>query len=489
MIKKKLRDILYQVALKEVHGSTDISVEHIIFDSREVGKNDVFVALKGSASDGHAYIDSAIEKGAVAIVCEELPEKRHENIHYFKVENCHVALALMARNYFDDPSKQLKLVGVTGTNGKTTTCTLLYELFKGMGYPVGLISTVVNKINDKEYPTKHTTPNPVTLNQLLHEMVEEGCEYCFMEVSSHAIHQERIGGLHFTAAGFTNITHEHLDYHNTFKEYLDVKKRFFDELPASAIAVTNLDDKNGLVMLQNTKAKKMTYGLRSMADYKAKVLENQFSGLVMQVENTELYTRLVGDFNAYNILLVYSIADVLTENPIEVLRVISNLSPVEGRFEYFKSKTGVIGIVDYAHTPDALENVLKTIGNIRTKNETVFTVVGCGGDRDTTKRPTMAKIACELSDRVLLTSDNPRTEDPDAIIADMMKGVEPHNFKKTLSISNRREAIKTAATMAEKDDIILIAGKGHETYQEINGVRHDFDDLEILKEILLKLDK
>jgi UDP-N-acetylmuramoyl-L-alanyl-D-glutamate--2,6-diaminopimelate ligase len=489
MIKKKLRDILYQVALKEVHGSTDISVERIIFDSREVGKNDVFVALKGSASDGHAYIAGAIDRGAVVIVCEELPEKLQESIHYFKVENSHVALALMARNYYDNPSKQLKLVGVTGTNGKTTTCTLLYELFKGMGYPVGLISTVVNKINDKEYPTKHTTPNPVTLNQLLHEMVEEGCEYCFMEVSSHAIHQERIGGLHFTAAGFTNITHEHLDYHNTFKEYLEVKKRFFDELPSSAIAITNVDDKNGMVMLQNTKAKKMTYALKSMADYKAKVLENQFSGLVLQLENTELYTRLVGDFNAYNILLVYSIADVLTENTIEVMRVISNLSPVEGRFEYFKSKTGVIGIVDYAHTPDALENVLKTIGNIRTKNETVFTIVGCGGDRDKAKRPTMAKIACELSDRVILTSDNPRTEDPDTIITDMMNGVEPHNFKKTLSISNRREAIKTAATMAEKDDIILIAGKGHETYQEINGVRHDFDDLEILKEILLKLDK
>jgi UDP-N-acetylmuramoyl-L-alanyl-D-glutamate--2,6-diaminopimelate ligase len=489
MMNTKLRNILYEVPLKEVHGTTDIEIERIIFDSREVGQNDVFVALKGSASDGHKFIDTAISQGASVVVCEELPASLNEDVNYCKVENSHVALAMMARNYFDNPSKKLKLVGVTGTNGKTTTCTLLYELFKGMGYPVGLISTVVNKINDKEYPTKHTTPNPVALNQLLHEMVEEGCEYCFMEVSSHAIHQERIGGLHFTLGGFTNITHEHLDYHKTFKEYLNVKKRFFDELPANAIAVTNVDDKNGLVMLQNTKARKVTYALKNIADYKSKVLENQFSGLVMMIENTELYTRLVGDFNAYNILLVYSIADLLTNNPIEVLRVISNLAPVEGRFEYFKSKTGVIGIVDYAHTPDALENVLKTIGNIRTKNETVFTVVGCGGDRDKTKRPTMAKIACELSDKVMLTSDNPRTEDPSLIIEDMMKGVEPQHFKKTLSITNRKEAIKTAASMAEKDDIILIAGKGHETYQEINGVRHDFDDLEILKEILQKLDK
>ena len=489
MMNKNLRNILYEVPLKAVHGSTDVEIKKIIFDSREVGDDDVFVALKGSNSDGHTYIDKAIEQGASVIVCEDLPESMKAEVNYCKVEDTHVALALMARNFYDHPSKKLKLVGVTGTNGKTTTCTLLYELFKGMGYPVGLISTVMNKINDKEYPTKHTTPNPIALNQLLHEMVEDGCEFCFMEVSSHAIHQERIGGLHFVLAGFTNITHEHLDYHKTFKEYLNVKKRFFDELPSDAIAVTNVDDKNGLVMLQNSRAKKVTYALKNIADYKAKVLENQFSGLVMMVENTELYTRLVGDFNAYNILLVYSIADLLTNNPIEVLRVISNLAPVEGRFEYYKSKSGVIGIVDYAHTPDALENVLKTIGNIRTKNETVFTVVGCGGDRDTTKRPTMAKIACEWSDKVMLTSDNPRTEDPGLIIEDMMKGVEPQHFKKTFSITNRGEAIKTAASMAEQGDIILIAGKGHETYQEINGVRHDFDDLEILKEILQKLDK
>lgn len=488
-MNKNLRNILYEVSLQEVHGTTDVEIENLIFDSREVGQNDVFIALKGSASDGHAFIDGAIAKGATVIVCEDLPEKRNDEINYCKVNNSHVALAMMARNYFDHPSKKLKLVGITGTNGKTTTCTLLYELFKGMGYPVGLISTVVNKINDKEYPTKHTTPNPIVLNQLLHEMVEDGCEYCFMEVSSHAIHQERVGGLHFVLAGFTNITHEHLDYHKTFKEYLNVKKRLFDDLPKGSFAVTNADDKNGEVMLQNSKAKKVTYALKNVADYKAKVLENQFSGLVMMIENTELYTRLVGDFNAYNVLLVYAIADILTDNPIEVMRVISKLSPVEGRFEYVKSKTGIIGIVDYAHTPDALENVLKTISNIRTKNETVFTVVGCGGDRDRTKRPTMAKIACELSDKVMLTSDNPRTEDPEAIIDEMMKGVEPQHFKKTLSITKRKEAIKTAASMAEKDDIILIAGKGHETYQEINGVRHDFDDLEILKEILQKLDK
>jgi UDP-N-acetylmuramoyl-L-alanyl-D-glutamate--2,6-diaminopimelate ligase len=489
MMHKNLRNILYEVSLQEVHGTTDVEIKNLVFDSREVSQNDVFIALKGSASDGHAFIDSAISKGATVIVCEKLPEQLNEEINYCKVNNSHSALAIMAGNFFDHPSKQLKLIGITGTNGKTTTCTLLYELFRAMGYPVGLISTVVNKINDKEYPTKHTTPNPLVLNKLLHEMVQDGCEYCFMEVSSHAIHQERIGGLKFMLAGFTNITREHLDYHKTFKEYLNVKKRLFDDLPKGAIAITNADDKNGEVMLQNSKAKKVTYALKNIADYKAKVIENQFSGLVMMIEKTELYTRLVGDFNAYNVLLVYAIAETLTQNPIEVMRVISNLSPVEGRFEYVKSKTGVIGIVDYAHTPDALENVLKTISNIRTKNETVFTVVGCGGDRDRTKRPIMAQIACELSDKVMLTSDNPRTEDPDKIIEEMMQGVEPQHFKKTLSISNRREAIKTAATMAEKDDIILIAGKGHETYQEINGVRHDFDDLEILKEILQKLDK
>lgn len=486
---KRLRDILYGVAIQEINGSTDAEVGKLVFDSREVMAGDVFVAIRGTQSDGHDYISSAEKSGAKAIVCEELPDKTSDELNYFVVENTHKALALMAANFYDHPSKKLKLVGITGTNGKTTTTTLLYNLFTEMGYMVGLISTVENRIGDEVIPTKHTTPNTVALNKLLAQMVDAGCEFCFMEVSSHAIHQERVGGLSFAVGGFTNITHEHLDYHKTFKEYLNVKKRFFDELPSKAVAITNIDDKNGRVMLQNTKAKKSSYALKNLADYKAKILENQFSGLVLSIQNTELYTRLIGDFNAYNILLVYAIADQLTENPIEIMRVISKLNAVEGRFEFIKSKGGIIGIVDYAHTPDALENVLKTIKNIRTGNETVFTLVGCGGDRDRTKRPVMAKIACDWSDKVILTSDNPRTEDPEAIIEEMKKGVDGTHFKKTLSISNRGEAIKTACSLAEKNDIILIAGKGHETYQEINGVRHDFDDLEILKETLQKLDK
>ena len=486
---KRLRDILYGVAIKEVNGSTDVEVNKIVFDSRAVEFGDVFIAIRGSQSDGHDYIALAEKGGAKAIICEELPSNPNDETNYFVVENTHKALALMATNFYDHPSKKLKLVGITGTNGKTTTTTLLYNLFTEMGCKVGLISTVENRIGDKVIPTKHTTPNPVALNELLSKMVEAECEFCFMEVSSHAIHQRRIGGLRFAGGGFTNITHEHLDYHKTFKEYIQVKKEFFYLLSADAFAVTNVDDNNGMVMLQNSKAKKVTYALKNMADYKAKVLENQFSGLVLSLQGTELYTRLIGDFNAYNILLVYAIADILTENPIEVMRIISKLESVEGRFEYHRSDTGVIAIVDYAHTPDALENVLSTIKNIRTGNETVFTVVGCGGDRDRTKRPEMARIACEGSDKVVLTSDNPRTENPEAIIEEMMTGVDGVNYKKTLSIVNRKEAIKSACSMAEKGDIILVAGKGHETYQEINGVRHDFDDLEILIETLKKLNK
>ncbi|MEX1190697.1 MAG: UDP-N-acetylmuramoyl-L-alanyl-D-glutamate--2,6-diaminopimelate ligase [Brumimicrobium sp.] len=486
---KNLRDILYGCSIKEVIGKTDVEIKNIVFDSRKIDKEDVFVAIKGAAVDGHSFIDKAIEGGALAIVCEDKPKDVKAGINYIIIEDAHFALSVMANNFFDQPSKKLKLIGITGTNGKTTTTTLLFQLFRELGRSVGLISTVVNKINDRAIPTERTTPDPVSINQLLNNMVEAGCEYCFMEVSSHAIHQKRIGKLYFSGGAFTNITHEHLDYHKTFKEYLNVKKAFFDGLPKEAFAVTNTDDKNGEVMLQNCKAQKITYGLKNIADYKAKVLENNFSGLVLTLQGTELYTRLIGDFNAYNILLVYAVAEQLEENTIEILRIISKLVPVEGRFEHFKSESGVIGIVDYAHTPDALENVLKTIKNIRTGNETVFTLVGCGGDRDRTKRPTMANIACELSDKVILTSDNPRTEDPEAIIEEMMTGVGGEHFKKTLSISNRKEAIKTACTMAEKDDIILIAGKGHETYQEINGVKHDFDDLEILKELLIKLNK
>lgn len=383
----------------------------------------------------------------------------------------------------------MKLIGVTGTNGKTTISTLLFNLYSELGYQCGLISTVVNKIIDREIPTKHTTPNPITLNALLREMVDEGVSHCFMEVSSHAIHQDRIGGLVFAGGAFTNISHDHLDYHKTFKEYINVKKAFFDALPSHAFALTNLDDKNGEVMLQNTKAKKRSYAMKSMADYKVKVLENQFSGLVLSINGTELWTKLIGDFNAYNMLCVYGISQELGEDSTEVLTVLSQLNPVDGRFQFVRSNSGITAIVDYAHTPDALKNVLKTIENIRTKNETVFTVVGCGGDRDRSKRPEMASIACNHSDKVILTSDNPRTEDPNTIIDEMMTGVDGANFKKTLAITDRAQAIKTAISMAEKDDIILVAGKGHEKYQEINGVRYDFDDLAIVKELFEKLEK
>lgn len=486
---QKLRNILYGVSLKQVIGSTDFSVSEIVFDSRKANKDTVFVAIKGAISDGHDYIKSTTEAGCKAIICETLPNNKVEGVNYIQVENTHKSLAIMANNFYNEPSKKIKLVGITGTNGKTTTTTLLYKLFTKLGHKVGLISTVVNKVGEKDIKSTHTTPDPISLNKLLAQMVEEGCSHCFMEVSSHAIHQERITALTFAGGAFTNISHDHLDYHETFKEYIHVKKRFFDDLPQNAFALTNTDDKNGEVMLQNTKAKKYSFSLKSISDYKVKVLENQFSGLVLSIEGTELWTRLIGDFNAYNILTVYAIADLLGEDKVNVLTVLSTLESVEGRFQYIQSTTGVIAIVDYAHTPDALKNVLKTIKNIRTGNETVFTVVGCGGDRDKTKRPKIAKIACDLSDKVIITSDNPRTEDPDLIIADMMTGVGGEHFKKTLSITNRKEAIKTACVMAEKNDIILIAGKGHEKYQDINGIKHDFDDLQTIVELLKTLEK
>jgi UDP-N-acetylmuramoyl-L-alanyl-D-glutamate--2,6-diaminopimelate ligase len=486
---KKLRDIFYGVSLTEVIGSTDNQVGEIVFDSRKASGNSLFVAIEGGIADGHDFIDQVIEKGCQHIVCQQLPENVRKDVGYYVVADSHAALAIIAANFYENPSEKLTLVGITGTNGKTTTTTLLHKLFLDLGHKVGLISTVVNKINDESIPSTHTTPDPVTLNGLLARMVDDGCDYCFMEVSSHAIHQRRIWRLKFALGGFTNITHEHLDYHKTFKEYIHVKKAFFDGLAKEAIAISNADDKNGAVMLQNSNARHVFYGLKSVADYKAKVLENQFSGLVLSIDSQELWTRLIGDFNAYNLLLVYAVAMELEQDQVEVLRIMSTLNSVEGRFEYVQSQEGIIAIVDYAHTPDALENVLKTIKNIRTGNETVFTIIGCGGDRDRSKRPTMAKIACEWSDKVVLTSDNPRTEDPESIIEEMMTGVEGQHFKKTLSITNRKEAIKSACSMAEKGDIILIAGKGHETYQEINGVRYDFDDLEIVKELLTKLNK
>ena len=485
---KHLRDILYGVSLVSVQGNMDVPVDEIIFDSREARSGVVFVAIQGTRSDAHDFIPAVIAAGCEVIVAQRAVEVP-EGVTLVVVDDSAKALGIMATQFFDEPSRQLKLIGITGTNGKTTTTTLLHKLFMELGHTSGLLSTVVNKIGDVEIPSTHTTPNPVALNALLAQMVENGCEYCFMEVSSHAVSQHRIAGLYFAGAAFTNITHDHLDYHGTFKAYIGAKKAFFDMLPAGAFALTNADDKNGMVMLQNTKAKKYTYALKSIADFKAKVIENQFSGLVLNLAGTELWSRLIGDFNAYNLLTVYGISQLLEQDSIEVMTVLSRLESVEGRFEYIRSNGGVTAIVDYAHTPDALENVLKTIANIRTKNETVFTVIGCGGDRDRAKRPLMAKIACELSDKVIITSDNPRSEDPATIIEEMMAGVEGQHYKKTLSVQDREQAIKTACAMAEPGDIILVAGKGHEKYQEIKGVKYDFDDLQIVKQLFEKLEK
>lgn len=484
-----LKDILYKVPIEAVHGSTDIAVNKIEFDSRKVELNDLFVAIKGTLSDGHNFIEKAVNQGAIAIICEEFPDKIINGVTYVKVENSNEALAYLANNFFDNPSSKLRLVGVTGTNGKTTIASLLYQMFKKAGYKVGLLSTVKIMVDETEHKATHTTPDSLTINHYLNEMVEVGCEFCFMEVSSHGIHQKRTEGLHFEGGIFTNLSHDHLDYHSSFAEYRDVKKVFFDNLPKSAFAITNVDDKNGSVMLQNTKAKKITYAIKSYADYKAQVLENQFTGLLLKINNNEVWTKLIGSFNAYNLLAIYATAVELGIEQNEALRLLSELESVSGRFQYFISEGKITAIVDYAHTPDALENVLNTINDIRTKNEELITVVGCGGDRDKTKRPIMAKIASEFSTKAIFTSDNPRTENPEAIIEEMEKGVEAQNFKKTVSILDRKQAIKTACQFAQANDIILIAGKGHETYQEINGVRHDFDDLKIVRELLNQLNK
>ncbi|CAM1339302.1 UDP-N-acetylmuramoyl-L-alanyl-D-glutamate--2,6-diaminopimelate ligase [Tenacibaculum aestuarii] len=475
---KNLKDILYKVSVSEVYGNTDVAVNAIQFDSRQVQDNDVFVAQKGVRVDGHQYIEKAINLGAKAIICEEIPEGRSEQVTYIKVEDSNVALAIIAANYYNNPSKSLQLVGVTGTNGKTTIASLLYQLFKKAGYKVGLLSTVTIMVDENEYKATHTTPNSVAINNYLSMMVEEGVEYCFMEVSSHGIHQKRTEGIEFAGGVFTNLSHDHLDYHETFAEYRDVKKSFFDSLPKSAFALVNIDDKNGQVMLQNTKATKQTYALKTIGDFKAKVLEKRFSGTLLTINGIEVWTKLIGEFNAYNLLAIYGVAELLGLEKLEILRIVSELESVSGRFQYTISDGGVTAIVDYAHTPDALKNVLQTINDIRTGNETVITVVGCGGDRDATKRPKMALIASQLSNQAIFTSDNPRTEDPQLIIDQMEEGVSAENYKKTLSILDRRQAIKTACKLAKSGDIILIAGKGHETYQEINGVRHHFDDLE-----------
>lgn len=485
---KLLSEILYKTRMEEVIGSTHMAISSVTFDSRKVKKDTLFVATRGTATDGHKYIETAIQAGAVAVVCEELPETLKENVTYVKVTDSTHALGFIACNYYDNPSQKLKLVGVTGTNGKTTTVTLLFNLFRTLGCNVGLLSTVQNKINNNVIPSTHTTPDALSLNELLATMVEKGCDYAFMEVSSHAVVQNRIAGIHFTGAVFTNITHDHLDYHKTFDEYIKAKKRFFDNLSEDAFAITNKDDKNGMVMLQNTKAHKYSYSLKNVADYKCRIIENHLNGLLLNINNHEVWVKLIGTFNAYNVLAVFAVAHLLKQDVINILTTLSNLNSVEGRFQYVKSNGGIIGIVDYAHTPDALKNVLETIKDIRTGNENVITLVGCGGDRDAAKRPVMANIACQYSNKVILTSDNPRSEDPEEILNQMQAGVEPGDVKKTLRISDRKEAIKTACTLAQKGDIILIAGKGHEKYQEIKGVKHPFDDLEILKETIKTLD-
>ena len=484
-----LKDILYKVAIIAVNGSTDIAIDKMDFDSRKIEKNDVFIAIRGSISDGHDYIEKAIQQGAAAVICDTFPDVLVKGITYVQVKDTNSALAYMAANYFGDPSEKLKLVGITGTNGKTTIASLLYQLFKKAGFKVGLLSTVKILVDEKEYKATHTTPDSITINHYLAAMNDAGVEYCFMEVSSHGIHQKRTEALHFVGGIFTNLSHDHLDYHPTFAEYRDVKKSFFDNLPKSAFALVNIDDKNGQVMLQNTAAKKLTYALKSYADYKAQILENQLSGLLLKINGNEVWVKLIGTFNAYNLLAIYGAAVQLGLESLEVLRLLSDLESVSGRFQFIVSTTNITAIVDYAHTPDALENVLKTINDIRTKNEQLITVVGCGGNRDKAKRPIMGGIASELSDKAILTSDNPRDEDADVIISEMEQGVAPQNYKKLLTISDRKQAIKTACQLAQPNDIILIAGKGHETYQEIKGIRQHFDDMETVKEILEQLNK
>ena len=476
----QLQDLLYGVAIQSLIGMPNVEVADLAFDSRAVKNNTLFFAIGGTVVDGHNYIEQTILAGARVIICEIIPDSLSAHVTYVEVENSAKALGIVASNFYDNPSQKLKLIGITGTNGKTTIATLLFQLFRGLGAKVGLISTVQNHINDLIIPATHTTPNPIALNALLKEMLNAGCEYCFMEVSSHAVVQHRIDGLTFLGGVFSNITHDHLDFHKTFDSYLKAKKKFFDQMPKTAFVLTNADDKNGMVMLQNSKARKKTYALKQMADFKAKIIENKFSGLNLDIDHTDVFFKMVGSFNAYNLLAAYGTAILLEQDKLAVLTVLSTLSGAEGRFDYTVSKQGIIGIIDYAHTPDAVQNVLSTIANIRKGNEQVITVIGCGGDRDKTKRPIMAQVACDWSDKVILTSDNPRTENPQTIISEMEKGVSPTNQRKTLSITDRKQAIKTACHIAQPGDIILIAGKGHEKYQEINGVRNHFDDKEVL---------
>jgi len=472
-----------------VFGVTALVIENLVFDSRKVVHNDVFVAQKGVSVDGHLYIDKAINSGATAIVCESFPHAQKEGITYIQVADANVALAIMASNFYDNPSSKIPLVGVTGTNGKTTIASLLYQLFKKAGYKVGLLSTVKVLVDETEFKATHTTPDSISINFYLDKMIDAGVDFCFMEVSSHGIHQKRTEGLTFAGGIFTNLSHDHLDYHKTFAVYRDVKKVFFDSLPKSAFALTNVDDKNGNYMLQNTKAKKRTYALQTLADFKVKILEKQLSGTLISVDGTEVWTKLIGVFNIYNLTAIIATAELLGLEKLEVLTIVSELESVSGRFEYLVSEGGITAIVDYAHTPDALKNVLETINDIRTGNEKVITVVGCGGDRDKIKRPKMSHIASQLSNQAVFTSDNPRTENPQTILEEMEVGVSAENYRKTLTVLDRRQAIKTACKFAEAGDIILIAGKGHENYQEINGVRTHFDDLEEVKNCFNQLKK
>ena len=485
-----LQDILYKVPIRSVKGNTSADIKDLQIDSRRVTPGSAFIAIRGTVSDGHQYISVAEANGAAVIICEELPSAMNDEITYVQVADSGEAAGVMAHNFFGHPSESLKLVGVTGTNGKTTIATLLFKLFSALGHYCGLISTVQNQIGDRIIPSTHTTPDAIHLNALLKQMVQAGCHYVFMETSSHALHQHRVAGLKYSGALFSNITHDHLDYHKTFDEYIRVKKSFFDSLPAEAFAISNADDKRGPVMLQNTNAEKYYYSLKTTADFKGKILENGLTGLLMTINDQEVHFRLIGEFNAYNLLAVYGAAVCLGQDKNEVLRILSQMTGAEGRFEYYVStKERVIGIVDYAHTPDALINVLATIKKLRKGNEQVITVVGCGGDRDKTKRPLMGEAACEYSDRVIFTSDNPRTEDPLQILKDMETGLSTAAKRKYIAIADRKEAIKTAVSLAHKEDIILVAGKGHEKYQEINGVKHPFDDKEVLLEMYRLLEK
>jgi UDP-N-acetylmuramoyl-L-alanyl-D-glutamate--2,6-diaminopimelate ligase len=487
---KTLAEILSNIQVLESSGSTDVAIAALQMDSRKVKAGDCFIAVKGTATDGHTYIDKCIAQGAVAVVCEVMPADINAGITYIKVANSGKALGVMAGNFYDNPSANMKVVGVTGTNGKTSTVTLLFRLFRKLGYNVGLLSTVQNQINETIIESTHTTPDAIALNALMQQMFDAGCEYCFMEVSSHAVDQNRIAGLQFTGAVFSNITHDHLDYHKTFENYLKTKKRFFDELTAKAFALTNIDDRNGAVMLQNTKAHKHTYALKSPGEFKCKVMENNVSGLQLELDGVEMHTRLIGDFNAYNLTAVYGVARLLGIDKQECLTVLSALTPPEGRFDQVLSvNEKIVGIVDYAHTPDALKNVLQTIQAVRNGIENVITIVGCGGDRDAAKRPIMAEIACRYSNKVILTSDNPRSEDPEEILKEMNAGVPVTDKRKVLTITDRREAIRTAVTLAGKGDIILLAGKGHEKYQDIKGVKTHFDDKEELINVFNEMER